>query len=670
MFYFLGKITQYNNDRSGVIDKKYLFPAGAAENLELRVGDRVSCKARKISDDQPVVIYKIDSVHSDTWGGDDEEDYDDTSTRDLVALRTYTKMVRGEIKLKFNGEIIVHDGASSTIRLKISEIGCTFNPMVGDQVEAEVQFGFDPKDLDKPHEMTGYYGMKPIDTTNITGKITKFRKKMQYGLVDDKFIFYMDVLQHSSNQNFLPNVNDDVFVEAISSHQTVDDQNYYHRCVSLTPVTINRNGRLARSKGIENDPNDVEDEIDDDNCGMTFTRNEELKVLLESSLSQKTIELVVINNSDSPRRINKVSFSNQILESHITCDALYGPRNIQPNGRFVYKIDVTKVRLKSSKLLLNFNIDNKYTVRRCITIDVKNVEEVTAPRVEHSKAYTHNIYDSTIKTNKIKGRAPVVAPHFIDRRLQPHTVPNTLFDNTIKATTTGELSDLYADIFCSLTPSKYAKFFHHLLWFEECYMRHEFRTYDQDRGHFTRDGEYLAYEMKRNVFECRPSIVIGDQINAQSLLLDPENKDKEYGGFIHRIDKHRLRLKFDEEFQNAYRGEDYKLIFKFSRSKFIKQHNAIERIDKRMRDSSHNFLFPTTIKLSEQLQYDVRLVNGNIELQFPKRTLPWCNPKLNEIQKKAVINVQKPKAKRYPYLIFGPPVRYFLDSIAFPTFSI
>lgn len=46
-----------------------------------------------------------------------------------------------------------------------------------------------------------------------------------------KYIFLMDVLQHSANQNYVPNVEDTVSANVISSHQKVDDHELFFQAV-------------------------------------------------------------------------------------------------------------------------------------------------------------------------------------------------------------------------------------------------------------------------------------------------------------------------------------------------------------------------------------------------------------------------------------------------------
>lgn len=113
-------------------------------------------------------------------------------------------------------------------------------------------------------------------------------------------------------------------------------------------------------------------------------------------------------------------------------------------------------------------------------------------------------------------------------------------------------------------------------------------------------------------------------------------------------------MKFDEDFSSRYQGQDYGIIFKFSRSKFIKQHNGVLRVEKLAKDSPQ-LLFPDRIVTQKKCQFDVQLVNGELELNQQKRPLKWLNPKLNQIQKKAVLNILRGESRPMPYVIFGPP---------------
>lgn len=240
-----------------------------------------------------------------------------------------------------------------------------------------------------------------------------------YGLVDNKYIFYMDVLQSSSNQNHMPNQGDTVYVNAITSHQKIDDQEFFYRCINLVKIRTSQQNNGAAAFALMADEHDEEpesdDEIDNDDCGMNITKSEALKVVFDGEQKEKkTIELKVVNTSDRKRRISQATFRNQILASQIECNQLYSPHDIKPGGHFIYRIEVIGILSGVFKIKMDFKIDNKHLVRRCITLDVKNADEIEGARLVHSKAYTKNIYSE--KRDVVKGHGPVSAPHFIDNR--------------------------------------------------------------------------------------------------------------------------------------------------------------------------------------------------------------------------------------------------------------
>lgn len=230
----------------------------------------------------------------------------------------------------------------------------------------------------------------------------------------------MDVLQNSSNQNNLPNQGDTVTADVISSHQKCDDQEFFYRCVKLWKVRSNQHTHEASASkptidDHENIEPESEDEIDNDECGLMLTKSAALKVSFDGEQKgKKIIDLKVVNKSECRRRISHVTFRNQILASQVECKELHVYHNIQSGGMFVYRIEVIGILSGVFKIKLDFKVDDKYPVRRCITLDVKNVDEIEGTRLTHSKAYTKNIY--TEKRETVKGHGPVSAPHFIDCR--------------------------------------------------------------------------------------------------------------------------------------------------------------------------------------------------------------------------------------------------------------
>lgn len=587
---------------------------------------------------------------------------------DPIALQSHCEWLGGRILIKKNGELLIHIlKLDKKILAPINEIKFTFIPKHGDDVSVQIEYEISEDGT--AGELLGFYAIRPLRSKSITGKIQSFKKKLSYGIIDKEYLFYMDVLQHSDNRDNMPDKGDFVDAEVISGEHDIDNEPKFHwRCIKLVKTHIG-NSQNGKTEKTEKTPAAAAADSDDENdgsdvektCEISMTKNAQLKVSLETTNDTKSIQLIIENHSHRTRDISQVEFDHEIASSQIQCPELHRKHKVLPNGKVVYNIQVIGKICGQMKLKMFFKIDNKHKFGRCVTIHVKRyADDDTGVLQIRSPASTMNIYNN--RGNVIHGIRNVQAPHFIDVRLERFDVPTKLFNATLEANNQNDLDDRLDDateILSCHKASNYAEFFHYLLYFEEIYLRHEFRRYDQDRGHFVRDGEYLAYEMNQNIFECRPSIVVGDMIYAESLLQNKSNqsdqKSIQYQGFIHKIKRKRLLLKFDDNFHSHYQGEDYKLIFKFSRSKFDKLHNAVKRVAKKLTSDSPEYLFPTQIKKQELAQLNVKLINGNLEMNYPKKVWEWKNPNLNIYQKKAVCNVLRGEARPTPYIIFGPP---------------
>lgn len=624
--------------------------------MKLKVGDKVVCMARKISDEKPVEIYKIQGKLIDEWG----EKCETADTFNPIPISTQCEWFGGCILAKVNGELLVDVlRIDKKILFPINDFGCTFNPRVGDEINIQFEYGVDSNGT--VNDILGFYAIRPIRSKTLSGKITKFKKKISYGIVDKEYLFYMDVLQHSDNRDNMPDKDDFVDIEVISGVYNIDTEPTMHwRCVRLVKNSQNSRAIVKHDLFALNNGDGSDDETNmDSTCGIQITRNDQLQASLKNTNDKQIIELVICNLTDRIRDVAQVKFEHEIMSSQIVCPDLYRVVKIQPNDKHKYSLEIIGKICGHTEIKIMFTIDKQYKMRRCITVHVARYEDedTSAVRLNRSAAYTKTIFDR--KTAVHHGIRPVDIPRFIDNRLKFFPVPKQIFDAVLSSNTYAAFDSLMPTIAETLSHHRadnYADYFHNLLYFEEIYLRHEFCRYDQERGHFIRDGEYLAYEMKENIFECRPSIVVGDMIKAETLIKRNLNEQTtQYMGYVHKITRKRLLLKFDEEFQSSYNGEDYKLIFEFSRSKLNRLHNAVHRVAERLTRDTSEIMFPTKIVVQKHLQVKMDLIDGDLRSTNPVKHWEWCNPTLNIIQKEAVCNVLRGEARSIPYVIFGPP---------------
>lgn len=284
--------------------------------------------------------------------------------------------------------------------------------------------------------------------------------------------------------------------------------------------------------------------------------------------------------------------------------------------------------------------------------NVKDYEEVIEAPVYRDFNYSSQVYNIPIG-DVVPGERTVKKPNFMCQKIDPYTVPRELMKSVLSHKTTTDVSNTINEILPFLLNAvewkNYKKYFHSLIYLEEIQFFHNMRTYDVQCGHFQKDEEFLTLNID-NLSERRPSLAIGDSLIAFPIA---NTSSASFEGFIHRIMKDRICLKFNKGFHDSYNGEDYKLIFQFSRMKLRKMHHALDRgIDK----LGESFFLPKKIVVRETQQLDVILdEHGNLKRDGFTRIYPWFNNELNIVQKHAILNILRGETRPMPYILFGPP---------------
>ena len=259
-----------------------------------------------------------------------------------------------------------------------------------------------------------------------------------------------------------------------------------------------------------------------------------------------------------------------------------------------------------------------------------------------------------IRGDMIPGVPTKRSPNFVDKRLGRFQIPQLMFDillspNMSRHEKEEELEKKFPVLSQELVKFNYRGLFHNLLYLEEMERYLNMRNFDRDRARFKHEGPYLALEMER-VLERKPSVIIGDSVRATR----PWTEDKlEYQGYIHKIYHNRVLFKFNEKFHKTYNGEDYKLVFEYSKSDFQKNHHALDEI---FQNFGIDYCFPL-LMTTRNPKMDVTVTRvGQLYHRLPNDCYyEWYNPVLNMYQKEAVKNVIRGETRPMPYIIFGPP---------------
>lgn len=628
-----------------------------ARELQIEEGMIVEYLARKISDDMPIQIYSISKIVTDVWERSDKNEPCDSKTE---RVKTHNRVILGRVMKREGASVVVETNEShmKLLQVELNEISCNFVPMCGDEVSLLTLYQTDKGSFNCSGQPIGVFSLKPADRKEVVGTIGRFPKGSDFGIIDDIYVFYLDALQNANNLTCKPDVGDSVIAEVIRSQRRFANYKTYDwRCIRISTNEAKRKRDPISKKELKPRQDENRDEV-------SITSSVDLRVNFNALNERKLLKLSIKNSSDRPKTLTSTTIKEQICGSQIECDDFNKSYTIPSQQKLTFDVKVVAKLYGVSRVTIVFSFDGQLTLDRIVEIEVLPPRNENEPNdalqpkqnaALFSKQVTKSLWK--VQGDIVSGVRVKAAPLFVFNRFKHFEVPERLLNTLLDSTLTFAEMDLKLNevmpIFDRLDFSNYKDFFQGLLHLEEIALDHEFRKYDRELAHFHREGEYLALKIE-NVHESRPSIIIGDKVIARDPFEEGSDVKKPilYEGFVHKIRKDHLLIKFGETFHNRYSGEDYRLFFKFARSKFVKQLNAVERMSK-AKDSS--IIFPTKIHVNSHLQFNVSLVNGQMKANYRKKDLPWCNKSLNIVQKKAIVQILRGETRPMPYVIFGPP---------------
>lgn len=522
-----------------------------------------------------------------------------------------------------------------------------FVPEIGDILSILSKYKVDESFVNSCGTIVEVISIKPLRSQILHGRVASVYS--DYAVIDDNDGF--TVLIFST----IPKKLNLIIGDIIEIEKIECEYNQYNwRVIKVLEPTNQRKSLLnvVKPKHSEMILNEATNLDDDDHQGISV---QDVTIEIEQTSDRAIIKFFsIVNKSNKMYTINSCSIDCDESFCHISCN-LKPPFNLKKEiGRYqVYlKIHAKEVGTTMVKFIADFGSFQKRSVLTIIVNERKR---------------NYGLSSSSVFGNSgriIPGQKLKQSPRFIDIRFKDYPIPSNMREIDFtknKKSIIDDLRQYNIQLFQELTPNTYKIRMRICLYLEEIAMELAFEGYRIERGHFqnTNYEKNLYLELKvKDVNEKRPSIAIGDCIQASSPNKYNNKKDTIYEGHIHKLLSDAILVKFHSDFQNTHKNLDYNIDFKFSRTGYKRQQHALDVVlDKN--GLGLEFLFPIMLdnKVQHELpQLDVEMNDkGLLKHRGFDREMEWFNKRLNEYQKSAVINVLRGECRPLPYIIFGPP---------------
>uniref|UniRef100_A0A1A9WGM2 RNA helicase n=1 Tax=Glossina brevipalpis TaxID=37001 RepID=A0A1A9WGM2_9MUSC len=651
----IGTVTSMNSDHATIDNDIVMEINTLFIPHEMSVNCKVEYLAYKNNSTGQYKVCKLLRIVEDSW---DEGTLSDIQNEEEIEkpvyFNTYQRNILGLITDCKSDSILI-DTDYKTMSVRVNHVKINFVPKEGDRVSVCCNVQCDDDFVDKQGEILDQISVDPASIL-IRQKCTVNLICSNWGVLNKNAYFTFDILESGCKLNEGDVVNADLI--------ECERGEYVWRCIKLTLLESRTDQappkvRLTPDSRSENRAVDVSPDV---------------TKVFSSTFQKEELEFCCTNNCDRNFRVLRIEIlankHNRGLLRLIDAELANG-FELRPNEKRSFKFEVQSQAYGDfhARFMLHFET---FRVKRSVNIVVcENEKQAEAVRKsltethrnckipfnrrnvsQKSRFYANQIWSKNSET--IPGVRTQPKRHFIAKRIGSFEVPERLKRAYLTSNSKKDMLENIEYMFPSLTEElaiyNYVNRFQTLIYLEEIECFVNFRTFDRERAHFTREGEYLSLTIE-NLSERRPSLVIGDVVKAKSPWAEGKDAERMYEGVIHKVLFNRILLKFNADFQERYNGEDYRLEFYFSRYSYRKQHYAVSQAARYL---GEEFLFPSQICLRECPQLDVQL-NEEEMLLVDNSPCKWHNCALNPIQKMAIANILRGEVHNMPYVIFGPP---------------
>lgn len=646
MFIFIGTVTEINiSEETGIIDDKLAFNKVVAGGFfkDLNVGAKVKYLAH-CDNNMFEWVKTIEAILDDAW---------ECQAEDVVVeapcsnFSIEPRSLLGKVVEKQGFVYTVENDSNQEreILFDLHEIeNDGFVPQIGDILKMESIYKIDESFVNSCGTIVEVISIKPIRKQRHHSRVTSIQ--LDHAVFDDSTGSTNLIFSTIPEKLFLK-LGDEVEIERIECEHKPFNWRAIKVFKSAKQTNSSQNAVIPKNSTMTSNTDNFDE---DDNEGIII-RNVVFNI--DQSFDNHSIKSInIMNKSNDSLTLKSCTIDSDAKFCHINSNKkppflLKGHENYQLYFKMYPKEEGTT--------LVNLTADfGSFQKRSVVTIIVNKKQECN-----RSNGSNFGSNGRVIPGQKLKQ-----SPRFIDIRFKDYTIPYNFreidFTKPLKAVI-DDLRTYNYQLFRDLTPNTYKIRMTNCLYLEEIAMELAFADYKIERAHFENTTfekvEYLKLEVK-DVNEKRPSIAIGDCIQASPPFKYSTEKPITYEGNIHKLLTDAILVKFHTDFLRNHKNLDYKIEFKFSRSAYRRQQHALDVVlDKS--GLGLEFLFP--IMLDSKPQHELPQVDleindkGFLKHRGFDREMEWFNKRLNEYQKAAVVNILRGECRPLPYIIFGPP---------------
>ncbi|XP_076632945.1 putative RNA helicase armitage [Colletes latitarsis] len=606
-YYKIGKVTFIATDYI-LVDNFYIYDTvnGFIDNL--KIGDKVQYLALQEGHEKEHKIKKIICVIDDSW----DNEVPDSQTN-CVEPQALTKCIIGKV-LEYKNRILVVD--PNNISVDLNKVQSEFIPVIGDwlNIEAEVEIQINSSNLNE--EILQIKKIQPLRSKLDCGTISSYDPSKEIGTIGKDIVFNRRIC----DAGYIPRVGDKVISDSIESDQGL----YTWRSLTVVPILqVSRKDTLPALCSTSITKKNL-NELMKNKCGIHISSNTNIDL---DMLEEKTVTLTIQNVGNSTHVLCKAYFMTKKTQSQLV---LVQPTTVStvsvlnPSDTLTYIFKCKAKFIGTSEELFIFNFKG-FEIGRIFYIYVrpKSIQKKTCLEDDNVKINKRNRVPDLDEWNEatyIPGVKPYKPATFIKVRNVAFRVPQRYWDVILQCLNDGKSQtecahDVGNAVPCLLNRlcfQSYKDRFHALLYLEEIAQTINIQQYSIESTIMRHCEKYLVMEVP-GLAEKRPSLLIGDRAIV-SFKWDNSQGKLKYEGFIHKVTRSEIFLKFNHKFHQEYNYEDCQVTFKCSQSAIQCSHNAINMAVTRL---GADFLFPThVVEKDSQLNLEeIEVINET----FPKQ---------------------------------------------------